>query len=409
MDFKNALEILTTKFNQYKAYRESNKDFTNPPAFVLALGGASGPGYINAILDCMLGGVKNPDGSFGLVEYTPERYKQKCIWFCLSMDSYYDQTDLYIQRWVAMNKKINSSPYKPSTAEDVIKIQDRYATLRKRVEETSMSTNVKDTLLERIFAKEKESIDAVIQSVHEPLSIIPLTKLSRYDGQITNNIFTDGKVIIGPHASYIPQYEGGWDAYKNQLIPNFYNVFCVMENYKKTSLDDLSLSKHRALRTRPLGTEQPMVDIVIGSKCSLDRSPMKQFQTICEEIIAMGGFCFVLNDAYFHMKGSMMNRNTGEEKRVNYLENYYFENMCDIPMFFQQFPNDRVFRIESNNDGDTTVLPLLRSIPTDGRLRGYMKNYHSYGGKRRGKHRKIARTIKYKKNRLYRKRQTRKL
>ena len=114
----------------------------------------------------------------------------------------------------------------------------------------------------------------------------------------------------------------------------------------------------------------------------------------------MGGFCFVYNDAFFHNKGAYTNKNTGNEVRVDYLENYYFENMCDIPMFFKQFPVDRVFRIEGAYDGmNIDVQPLLRSIPIVSRIRGYSSAYSSRGGKRRGKTQRKSRRGMTKKRR----------
>jgi hypothetical protein len=399
MEFKGALDILTKKFNQYKAYREAHPEFTNPPAFVLALGAASGPTYIKPIVDCMLGGVQNPDGSFGLEPYTSERSRRKCVWFCISMDQYYDQRDLYIKQYIKIHEQFNISPYKVAITDQLEQINKKYKNVIENVHMSSKPTILKNVLIETLETKQEKEIKQAIDSVQEPVTIVPVSYGER---KTTDYIFTDGNEYFGLVPSRMPKYPGGFEVYQDQEKPNFYNLVEVSENYKMTSMDDLALTKHRALRKKPL-PPQPMVDIVIGTNCSLARSPMNQFQTICKEIIDMGGFCFVYNDAFFHEKGSWLNPNTKEYIRTDYLENYYFENMCDIPMFFQQFPIDRVFRIE--NTGGVTVHPLLESIPRDDSLKKYNPDYRSYGGKIRSKHRRRSSMKKHRRRTTTKKQQ----
>ncbi len=403
MNFEAALVILTTKFNQYKAYREANPEFTNPPAFILALGAASGPGYLDSVVNCMIGGVRNADGSFGLEQYTEERYKRKCIWFCLSMDERYEENSMFrgsqTDQYHKLISEYNKSPYKVPYMDKLNEINKKFSDLRRKISSSNKSNSEKERAyqaLEKLEDWETKAVLELTAKVKEPLSIIPVTHSKN---KLTDHIYTDGKEILHSQIKRFMTYPAD---YERQDFPNFYNLFLVKDNYKTPNIDDRALTKHRALRESPLSTKQPMIDIVIGTNCKLERSPMLRFEEICKEIIEMGGFCFVYNAAFFHTKGFyyIKNNATAENKAIGhrYLDNYYFENMCDIPMFFQRFPVDRVFRIEDVGE-EFRILPLMTSIPLDGSVKEYNPHHQSYGGKRRSKTRRTTRKSKTKKRR----------
>lgn len=391
MDFEQAVEILEQKFNQYVSYRDAHPEFTNPPAFVLALGTASGPNFLNQVVDCMLGGVQKPDGSFGLEPYSPERYTQKCVWFCMAMDEGYAERDLYVQKYLKTSSHFFTSEYKVDKNLHLKMIEDEFKKGKMIIHGLKhLSLDLRISLLRTLKEKREKQIADVLSLIKEPFTIFPV---SYGNIEYTDYIYTDGKGYAG--STTIPIYTGGWEAYQSQEIPNFYNVITVPENYKQTSLNNLSRTKHIALRKIPLNTTEPMKNIVIGENCTLTNSPMLQLQTICEKIIEMGGFCFVYNDAFEYIRhGRRFNQVLQKDVHFSYLSNYYFEDMCDIPMFFQQFPNDRVFRIGGRDD--KIITPLLSSIPTDKPLKKYNEFYRSshYGGRSKRRTRKNRKSRK---------------
>ncbi len=392
MDFDKAVQILTEKMNQYKSYRQEHPEFTNPPAFVLALGTGSGPNYLNQVIDCMLGGVQTTDGSFALEQYTPDRFRQKCVWFCIAMDDVYSERDLFLKQYISIIRKTNTSDYKVDIQSQMDTIQTQYENGEDIIHRMKQSNSFKQSLLGSLQTKKETAIEALLNSVQEPFTLAPVSyQYNRNDNG--EYIFTDRNTFITGTPAHMPVYPGGLEAYQSQTKPNFYNLITVPQNYKQTSLNDLSRTKHIALRKFPLGTTEPMKNIVIGTNCTLDKSPMLKLQSLCEEIFAMGGFCFVYNDAFFHEKGTRYNKNRQENVPYHYLANYYFEDMCDIPMFFQQFPSDRVFRIGGR--ADRNVTPLFESIPLDTPLKKFNSGYHSHRGGRRSNTKRLrsVRTI----------------
>ncbi len=329
MDFATAAGLLRERFQDYLNYITEHPEFAaHKPMFILALGVGTGSaseneytgivrklatGYMRASAEAMVRGVDRGSG-FQVEPFYDDRYQHKYISFVLAFDNEFKKHSY--QREIFNN-----------------------------------FMNANSELLRRGYYQIwRRPEDPVLPDINEPRGVAP----SAQRDKVLRHVMQD---IYRPSMGLTP------NPFDPEKPPNFYNIFFVGEDLPTLNRNN-NYTKYRALRN----TSKPRTFNAVIEGCEIAESyPLIQIQDILNKIIEMGGIIGVQNDAYWMSRGLI----------GSIPENYYFENMCEIPKLLSEYPPHQVYRFEMN-PFDLIATPFFSSIPEVHLMKKFDPLHRSY-------------------------------
>jgi hypothetical protein len=348
---QTSYKLLRHKYNQYKTYSLEHPEDTRKPVFLLAFGTATGVN-IQGLIPLLTGGVLDPTGGISYEAYSPERYQRRPYFFGLLLDKGYTLPPTGPEQPGVFPSKVyqlfQGSPY------------------------TVPRTNAEPKEARQVW----------------PLANFTIPSTFAY---VATDSYTPGMPLaISPLAGV---------QYVSKKTPNTFNMFFVPYNAEQPNTNT-NLQRYERIRAQN-GTPA-MQKLIEGCEVP-DTYWLSPFMPILDDIIKQGGAVVVYNDAWFKTireKPERMRRDAAVEEMMKMLQNYYFEDMCEVPALLSTLPHDRVFRCFIEDP--EYLVPLMESIPTDpAAFIGYNRKFATLGGRRK-------RTSKLKRRRRVWKRSTRK-